>query len=166
MPSPQLAAFALDPEITFLNHGAFGACPRAVLELQTELRQRMEANPVQFLARELTPRIDRVREEIAAFVGARPEDLVFVRSTTEGVSTVLAALRLEPGDELLTTDHAYAACRRALQRIAAQHGARVVIAQLPSRIHHPSDVVDAIYVNDDDIRRLIAAMHAEVADRR
>lgn len=144
MPSPHAAAFVLDPRVTFLNHGAFGACPRAVLEHQTELRLRMEANPVQFLARELTLRIDRAREEIAAFVGARADDLVFVRNTTEAVNTVLSSLRLEPGDELLTTDHAYGACRRALERTAAQHRARVVVAQLPPKIGHPCDVVDVI----------------------
>ncbi|HBQ15906.1 MAG: aminotransferase class V-fold PLP-dependent enzyme [Sandaracinaceae bacterium] len=144
MPSPHAAAFVLDPRVTFLNHGAFGACPRAVLEHQTDLRLRMEANPVQFLARELTHRIDRAREAFASFVGAVPEDLVFVRSTTEAVNTVLSSLRLEPGDELLTTDHAYSACRRALERTAEKHRARVVVAQLPTLVGGPGDVVDAI----------------------
>lgn len=159
MASEHLRAFALDPRITFLNHGAFGACPRAVLEHQHELRLRIEANPVQFLARELPSRIDAAREQIAEFVGSDAEDLVFVRSTTEAIATVLASVQVAPGDELLTTDHAYPACRRALELAAARHRAEVRIARLPSVIRDPAEVVTSIVAAANERTRLAVIDH-------
>lgn len=144
MPTAHHARFALDPAITFLNHGSFGACPRVVLEAQSMLRARMEAEPVRFFVREAPAMLDRARETIARFVGADPRDLAFVRNATQAVASVLASLPLAPGDELLTTDHAYAACRNALDHHAAKSGARVVVARVPFPLADPREVVDAV----------------------
>ena len=105
----------LDPDISFLNHGSFGACPAPVLEAQKVWRERMEAEPVRFLDRELVPRLDEVRHEVARFLRADPEGLAFVTNATMGVSTVLASRRFEPGDELLAGDHEYNATLNALR---------------------------------------------------
>ncbi len=123
--------WTLDPEVLFLNHGSFGACPRPVLEYQSRLRERLEREPVRFLARQLEPLLDEARAALGAFVDGDPEGLAFVPNATTGVNTVLASLRLDPGDELLTTDHAYPACRNALEAWAARSGARVVVARVP-----------------------------------
>ena len=82
MPSDVAHAWALDPAITFLNHGSFGACPTEVLRHQSALRAEMEAEPVRFLSRELDDRLDAARTALAAFVGAAPEDLA--RRGSEG----------------------------------------------------------------------------------
>src|SRR5262245_9551200 len=110
---PRDSLWLLDPDITFLNHGSFGACPRPVLETQARLRERLEREPVRFLVRELDALLDEARAALAAFLGADPEGLVFVPNATTGVNTALRSLALAPGDEVLTTDHAYNACRRA-----------------------------------------------------
>lgn len=136
--------WTLDPNIVFLNHGSFGACPIEVLEKQSELRARMERNPIHFFFRELEPLLDEARVEVAAFVGASPEDLVFVRNATSGVNAVLRSLRLDPGDELLTTDHAYAACKNALDFVAHRTGARVVVASVPFPIASEEDAIAPI----------------------
>ncbi len=136
--------WSLDPIVTFLNHGSFGACPIAVLEQQQALRQQLEAEPVRFFARELEPLLDAARTELAQFVGADPENLAFVPNATTGVNTVLRSLPLQPGDELLTTDHEYNACRNALNAIAAQTGAQVVVAQVPFPLESAEQVVEAV----------------------
>lgn len=153
------AHWTLDPEVVFLNHGSFGACPRAVLDEQDRLRAQMEREPVQFFVHALAPLLDAARAEVAAFVGARPEDLVFVRNATAGVNAVLASLRLEPGDELLTTDHVYHACHNALRHVCARAGARVVVAPLPFPIAGPDEAVAAVLAGAGARTRLALIDH-------
>lgn len=131
----------LDPSVAYLNHGSFGACPRAVLERQAELRRELEAEPVDFLVRQLPGRLRQAREALAPFVGADADDLAFVANATSGVNCVLASLRLEPGDELLTTDHAYGACAKALRHAAARSGAELRIVAVPFPLAGDDDVV-------------------------
>ena len=120
----------LDPKITFLNHGSFGACPKAVLDHQDHLRKRLEREPVDFMVRELEPLLDQARSALARFVGARPQDLVFVRNATSGVNAVLRSLTFSPGDEILVTDHEYNACRNVVDYVAERSGATVVVAPI------------------------------------
>ena len=135
--------WTLDPAVAFLNHGSFGACPSHVLAVQQELRARIERQPVLFLSRELESLLDAARAALGQFVDADPDDLAFVPNATTGVNTVLRSLRFGPGDELLTTDHAYNACRNDL-RAVAQSGARVVTTAVPWPGTAPARVVDAV----------------------
>jgi len=145
---PAPSAFArhwdLDPDVVFLNHGSFGACPRAVLDAQREWRARLEAEPVAFLARELEGHLDVARGELAAFLGCDPDDLAFVANATAGVNTVLRSLSFAPGDELLVTDHEYNACRNALDFVAARSGAHVITAPIPLPVTSSAAIVDAV----------------------
>jgi isopenicillin-N epimerase len=138
------ALWPLDRGVAFLNHGSYGACPTEVLRHQAALRAEMEAEPVRFLGRELDGRLDAAREALAAFVGADPDDLAFITNATSGVNAVLRSLTLSPGDELLTTDHAYAACRNALDYVAGRCGARVNVAVIPFPVSSKEAVVDAV----------------------
>jgi isopenicillin-N epimerase len=137
-------AFGLDPTVVHLNHGSYGACPRAVLDEQVRLRARLEAATMRYFVRDWQGDVDRARARVAAFVGADPEGFVFVPNTTTGVATVLASLDLAPGDELLATDHTYRACRNALDRTAARTGARIVVAPLPWPVASADQVTAAI----------------------
>lgn len=134
----------LDPSITFLNHGSYGACPRPILEAQRTLVSDLESDPVRFLSREFEARLDAARESVAAFLGADPAGIVVVPNATTGVATVLASLRLRPGDELLTTDHEYNATLNAIASVADRARARVVRVSIPLPIRHPEEAVEAI----------------------
>ncbi|MCC6620197.1 MAG: aminotransferase class V-fold PLP-dependent enzyme [Deltaproteobacteria bacterium] len=136
--------WSLDPTLAFLNHGSYGATPTVVLEAQGELRRALERNPVDFFARRFPKALALAREAVAAFVGADPAGFVFVPNASTGIATVLANATLGPGDELLTTDHAYPACRNALERAASQAGARVVVARLPFPGATDDGIVDAV----------------------
>jgi isopenicillin-N epimerase len=149
----------LDPEVTFLNHGSFGACPRAVLAAQRALQDELERQPVRFLARELFARLDAARAEAAAFVGADPEGFVFVPNATYAVNGVLRGLDLRAGDELLITDHGYGACKNALEYVAGRSGARVVVAPVPWPVSGPDAVVEAVLAHVGPRTRLALVDH-------
>ncbi len=153
------ARWTLDPAITFLNHGSFGACPVDVLEAQREIRARLEREPVRFFVREYEALLDEARAVVAALVGADEADLGFVTNATAGVNTVLRSLRLAPGDELLTTDHAYNACRNALEFVAARAGARVVVAAIPFPLAGADHVVNAVLARVTPRTRLALIDH-------
>jgi len=149
----------LDPSIAFLNHGSFGATPRVVLAKQEEFRQRMEREPVLFLARELEPLLDDVRAEVAAFVGAAPEDLALLPNATAGVNAVLRSLDLDKHDELLVTNHEYMASRNALDYVASLAGAKVVTVDIPFPIASADVIVERVLAAVTPRTRLFLVDH-------
>jgi len=136
--------WTLDPAITFLNHGSFGACPSPVLDAQHRIREQMEREPVRFMTREVPLLLAEAREVLGQFVGASPEALAFVPNATTGLNAVLRSLSLAAGDELLVTDHEYNASRNALEFVAARHGARVVVVSIPFPITSGERVLEAV----------------------
>jgi isopenicillin-N epimerase len=134
----------LDPSIAFLNHGSFGSCPRPVLEFQQEIRLRMERQPIQYFVRDLEALLDEAREALAQFLGAQPDNLVFVPNATAGVNTVLRSLDLERGDQVLVTDQEYNACRNALDVMAERRGIEVVAIRIPFPIANEAQAIDPI----------------------
>jgi isopenicillin-N epimerase len=143
--NPDTGSFwRLDPEVVFLNHGSFGSCPRPVLEFQQSLREQLERQPVRFLVREIEERLDAARAELSRFVGAQPENLVFVTNATTGINTILRSVASQPGDEWLVTSHEYNACRNALNVEAERRGVRVNVAEIPFPLQSSSEVMEAV----------------------
>ena len=159
MPSELAAHWTLDPGVTFLNHGSFGACPREVLEDQRHWRDRLEAQPVQFLARDLPGLLADARAGLATFIGADPDDLAFVTNATGAVNAVLRSLRFRPGDELLTDDHEYNATINVLRHVAERDGARVVVVPIPFPPPTAEAIVDAFLGAVTERTRLALVSH-------
>lgn len=123
--------FLLDPALSFLNHGSFGACPREVLDDQRRWQEAMERNPVDFLGRRSAELLLQARAALGRAIGARGDELVFVPNSTTGVNTVARSFPLAAGDEVLTTDLEYGACDATWQRVCAQRGAHVRRVEIP-----------------------------------
>jgi isopenicillin-N epimerase len=149
-----LEHWALDPSCTYLNHGTVGAPPRRVLQKQQALRDQMERQPSQFMLRELNGEhpmpwrtVSRVREasdQVAAFVAARPDDLVFVPNVTTGMNAVLGSLPLAAGDELVITDLGYGAITLAACFVCERSGAALRTAHIDYPVRDAGDVVEPI----------------------
>lgn len=122
--------WALTPDVKHLNHGSYGGCPREVIEAADGWRGRLEAAPMRFLVLEWQDEIDRARDVLATFLRAPAERLAFMPNATTGVAIALASSRVDAGDELITTSHAYRACKNQLDRVAAARGARVVVVPI------------------------------------
>jgi isopenicillin-N epimerase len=159
----KMSAFAhhwlLDSEVTFLNHGSFGACPIPVLAFQQQLRERLERQPLQFFGRDFEILLDQARESLAEFVGAAAQDLVFVPNATTGVNAVLRSLSFSPSDELLTTNQEYNACRNAFNFISERTGAKIIVAEVPYPIHRPQQVIEAVLKAVTPKTRLVLIDH-------
>ena len=121
----------LDPAYLTVNHGSYGATPRAVLAAQAEWQRRMEAQPTRFMSRELPAALRAAAARLAAFLGTRGEDTVFVENATVGCNAVLRSLSFAPGDEILVLSHGYGAVVKAARYAADRSGARVVEAAVP-----------------------------------
>jgi isopenicillin-N epimerase len=123
--------FSIDPAVSFLNHGSFGAVPVAVQRAQQRLRDEIESNPVRFYGQGVVDRIIHTRRHLAGFLGADPEGSALLANTTTGVSLVLQSVRLGPADEVLLTDHVYGAVDLAVRRECRRTGATVRSVPLP-----------------------------------
>jgi isopenicillin-N epimerase len=123
--------FLLDPDLVFLNHGSYGACPLPVLEAWQRWQRELERNPVEFLGRRSATLLRTARERLAAELGAQADDLVFVSNATTGVNTLARSWPLAPGDEVLGTDHEYRACEAAWQVSCAASGATYRSVEVP-----------------------------------
>src|SRR5579862_900729 len=151
--------FLLDPEVAFLNHGSFGACPRPVFERYQAWQRELELEPVDFLARRLPGPLDEARSALAGYVGCAPQDLAFVQNATTGVNLAARSLDLRPGDEILTTDLEYGACDLAWDWISKRTGAHYVRVPIPLPLRDPSEVVDALLAAASERTRALYFSH-------
>ena len=134
----------LNSKTIFLNHGSFGACPKEVLEYQFKLRTELESDPVHFFDITSKKLWAEAIETLADFINADKEGMTFVPNATSGVNTVLRALSLKSGDEILVPDHTYQACWNAVDFITKKCGAKTVIVPLPFPIENSEEVTKAI----------------------
>ena len=151
--------FLLRPGVVYLNHGSFGACPRPVFERYQAWQRELETEPVEFLGRRFTELMGDARAALAAFVGAGPDDLVFVPNATTGLNAVARSLPLRPGDEVLATDHEYGALDRTWTFVCEKRGARYVRRPLPLPIRSAEEIVDAVWAGVTGRTRVLFLSH-------
>lgn len=149
----------LDSKTIFLNHGSFGACPKKILDYQTQLRLEMERSPVQFMTQKLLPLLDKARIKLAEFIGANPNNLCFVSNATTGINTVLRSIKINSGDELLVTDHEYNATRNALNFVAKRSQAKIVVAKVPFPLSNSEEITSVIIEKISERTKLVLLDH-------
>jgi isopenicillin-N epimerase len=164
-----LPLWPLDPHATYLNHGTVGVAPHQVLQAQARWRERMERHPARFMLRDLWrftgspsehPTLMReAASEVARFVGAPAEDLVFIDNTSAGVNAVMQSLPLVAADEILITDHAYGGIVSAVRHWAARAGASVTTVVVPYPVFDADDLVTRIVEALTPRTRLVLVDH-------
>lgn len=147
--------FYLDPQVIFLNHGSFGATPRPVLEEYQAWQRRLEAQPVLFLAREFWEHSRTARQALAAYLGADPDNLVFIPNATFGVNIVARSLELQPGDQVLTSNHEYGACENVWEFLGQRAGFQLVQREIPLPLPSEDEIVETLWSGVTERTRLI-----------
>lgn len=145
MDLPVLEDFLLDPDVIFLNHGSFGACPRPVFEHYQAWQRELERQPVAFLGRAYDEHMTHARSVLADYIGCDADSLIYVPNATVGVNLVARSLSLSDGDEILTSDHEYGAMDRLWDFICKKSGARYVRQKLSTPFEDAGSIVEAFW---------------------
>ena len=155
--------FLLDPDVVFLNHGSFGATPKPVFANYQAWQLRLERQPVYFIQHELFNHLAKARRQLGNFVGANPDDLVFVPNATFGLNVVARSLALSPDDEVLTTDHEYGACNHVWQFLSQKQGFRYVQQPISLPATTPEAMVEQLWQGVTSRTRIIFLSHISSA---
>src|SRR5690348_2578142 len=139
--------FLLDPEVTYLNHGSFGACPRPVFEAYQRRQRELEREPVEFIIRRLPDLLAESRAALGAYVGASRDDLTFVPNAGTGVNMAARAVGLAAGDEVLATDLEYGAMNFTWEWVCGRAGASYVCAPWTELFDHVTERTRVLYLS-------------------
>ncbi len=118
--------FLLDPAITFLNHGSFGACPKPIFEEQQRFQLELENEPVYFIQKKQAKYLKIAKDRLAEYIGCNANDFFFTPNPTFAVNTIMRSLDLKEGDEILSTNHEYGAMDRTWNFYCKKSGAKYI----------------------------------------
>lgn len=151
--------FLIREDVVFLNHGSFGACPRPVFEAYQRWQLDLERQPVEFLGRKLTELMRAPRIALAAELGTSEHNIVGLTNATTGLNIVAQSLDLQPGDQILTTDHEYSALEKTWAYVARRTGAEIVVVNVPLPLASEEQFTDTIIAGMTDRTRVLFLSH-------
>jgi isopenicillin-N epimerase len=153
------AQFLLRPDVIFLNHGSFGACPKPVFQVYQDWQLQLEQQPVEFLGRRFDDLIHEARAALAAYLNADAANLIFVPNATTGINIVARSLPLAAGDEILTTDQEYGAMDYTWAFVCEKTRARYVKHTLSTEGQTPADLAAALWAKVTPKTKVIFLSH-------
>jgi isopenicillin-N epimerase len=161
LPTLPVAAdeFLLRPGISFLNHGSFGACPQPVFAAFQAWQRELEEQPVEFLGRRIHSLLADARVRMASYLGTQADRLVFVPNATYGVNIVAHSLDLQPGDEVLSTNHEYGACERAWRFNSRRTGSRYISQPIMLPVESADAIIEQLWAGVTERTRVIFLSH-------
>ncbi|MBT3314851.1 MAG: aminotransferase class V-fold PLP-dependent enzyme [Anaerolineae bacterium] len=151
--------FLLDPNITFLNHGSFGACPKPVFDIYQQWQRKLEERPIEFLGRNAFSLLAESREKLADYLNCAARDLVYFPNPSTAINMVVPNLDLQPGDEILTTDHEYRAMDRTWRYFCAKSGAKYIQRNIPLPVTTHADFVENFWAGVTPKTKIIFLSH-------
>jgi len=151
--------FLLNPDIIFLNLGSFGACPKPVFQQYQNWQRKLEEQPVLFLGRQYHDLVRKAIQPLGEFLGTSPANLVFVPNATYGVNLIARSVILQPGDEILTTDHEYGACDYTWEFVCSKQAAHYIRQPLPYPAASEEEMVELFWQGVTNRTRLIFLSH-------
>ncbi|MGD8814633.1 MAG: aminotransferase class V-fold PLP-dependent enzyme [Anaerolineales bacterium] len=159
MPENLRSLFLLDPEVTYLNHGSFGACPKPVFESYQRWQRELERQPVEFLGRRITDLMVEARAALAHMLNCATDEIVYFPNPTTAINMVARSLNLGPSDEILSTDHEYGAMDRTWRFLCAKTGARYIRHPLPLPMESPETFVDSFWQGFNQHTKVVFISH-------
>lgn len=137
--------FLLNNDITFLNHGSFGATPKVVFDEYQRLQLELETEPVNFIQKKLPVYLKEAKKPLAKFIGCNVDDFFFTPNPTFAINTVMRSLKLQPGDEILSTNHEYGAMDRTWNFYCKQSGVKYIRQNISLPIVSKEQIVEEFW---------------------
>ena len=134
--------FMLDPEIVYLNHGSFGACPKNIFNSLIKYQKLLEFEPVKHLAHDVFEYLEKSRESLGNYINCNKDDVVFSPNPSTALNTVIRSLDLNDGDEILTTNHEYGALDKTWKYICKKTGAKYIQKIIPLPLESKEDFIN------------------------
>jgi len=150
--------FLLDPDVTYLNHGSFGACPRPVFEAYQRWQRELERQPVGFIGQR-TALLATARTRLANLLGVQAVDVVYFPNPTTAINMVARNVKLQPGDEILATDHEYGAMDRTWRYVCKKAGAKYINWPIPLPLTTPAAFVEAFWAGVTPHTKVVFISH-------
>ncbi len=154
--------FLLEPQVVFLNHGSFGACPRPVFEAYQEWQRRLELQPVRFVQREQRAYRKEARKALSDYIHCDPNEMAYILNVTHGVNIVARSLvgsYLQAGDEVLTSDHEYGSCNIAWEYLCKKAGVQYIYQPIPLPVSSSEEITELFWRGVTPRTKLIYLSH-------
>jgi isopenicillin-N epimerase len=151
--------FLLNPEVVYLNHGSFGACPRPVFEVYQRWQLELERQPVEFMGRRAVGLLAEARTALAQFLGCAPDEVVYFPNPTTALNLVARSLDLKPGDEIIASDHEYGAMDRTWRYICNKRGAAYIRQPVSLPVGEPEEFVEQLWAGVNNRTRALFLSH-------
>ena len=151
--------FLLDPDITFLNHGSYGACSKPVFKEYQDWQKKLEDQPVQFMTNQVYSAMEKSRESMSQFVECDEEELVFFQNPTTAVTNVIYNLDLKPGDEVLMSNHEYGALVRAWKMWGEKTGVNIIQQDISMPLTTKKNFIENFWTGVTDQTKVIFLSH-------
>ena len=137
--------FLLNPEYRHLNHGSFGACPKPIFEDYQYWQLRLEQDPVQFFVHDGNKQLEISKQALAEYINCDKDDLVMTMNPSYAINIIAKSFHLEPGDEILATDHEYGALDKTWNYYCHEAGANYVQQEIPLGVQSKEEIIKAFW---------------------
>lgn len=137
--------FLLDPTVTYLNHGSFGACPKPIFEAWQKLQLELETQPVTFILKKTPVYLAKAKEALAPFIGCDKDDFYFTQNPTMAINTIMRSLELQPDDEILATNHEYGAMDMVWNFYCKKTGVKYIRQHISLPIQSKEQILDEFW---------------------
>ncbi len=151
--------FLLDPNVIFLNHGSFGACPRPVFEVYQRWQRELENQPVEFLGRRAHSLLFETRQSLGGFIGTHADNLIFTPNATTAINIVARSIQLGDQDEVLASDHEYGAMDRTWRFLARKHGFRYINQPVAVPVRSSEEMIEQLWSGVTERTRILFLSH-------
>lgn len=151
--------FLLDPNVIYFNHGSFGATPRPVFESYQRWQRELESQPTAFFGRQAPGLLAQARSILAEFLGTSSQNLAFVTNVTTGLNAIVNSIKLQPGDEVLATNHEYGSLDRTWRYHAEKQGYKYINHPVTVPVTSTEDMIANLWEGVTERTRVIFISH-------